>query len=188
MENASKTTALLVMDMQEVILSGLPDPTAVIQNTANCIAHARSENMQIIYVTLGFREGFPEIGTQNKAFMAFKERLAQVGAAQLSHIHPQLLPQPQDWVVTKHRISGFSGSDLDMLLRANKIEHLILSGVATSGVVLSTYTEALDKDYGITVITDACMDRDEEVHQVLTTKIFANRAQVKTTQEWTNSL
>ena len=60
--------------------------------------------------------------------------------------------------VAKKRISAFAGSDLEVLLRANDIRHLVLCGIATSGVVLSTLREAGDKDYTMTVLSDLCAD------------------------------
>ena len=71
------------------------------------------------------------------------------------------------------------------MLSAFGISHLVLTGIATSGVVLSTLREAADKDYRITVLSDCCADRDEEVHRVLTTKVFPNQADVLTVAEWT---
>jgi nicotinamidase-related amidase len=87
-------------------------------------------------------------------------------------------------IIDKRRVSAFSGSDLEVLLRANSIEHIILTGFATSGVVLSTLREAADKDYQITVLHDCCGDRDEEVHRVLTTKVFPRQAEVLSVEEW----
>jgi len=74
--------------------------------------------------------------------------------------------------VIKRRVSAFTGSDLEVLLRAFDIRHMVLTGIATSGVVLSTLTEAADKDYRVTVLADCCADGDEEVHRVLITKVF----------------
>ena len=99
-------------------------------------------------------------------------------------IHPALEPQPGEIIVTKRRISAFSGSDLEVLLRAFSAKHLILSGVSTSGVVLSTTREAADKDYALTILSDCCADADEEVHRVLTTKVFPRQADVRTVDEW----
>jgi nicotinamidase-related amidase len=56
-------------------------------------------------------------------------------------IHPTLGPAPDDIVVTKHRISAFTGSDLQMILREREIDTLVLFAIATSGVVLSTLLE-----------------------------------------------
>ena len=73
-------------------------------------------------------------------------------------------------------------------MRANTISQLILTGVATSGVVLSTLREASDKDYQLTVLSDACTDFDEEVHQFLIEKIFPKQADVLTIADWTRAL
>ncbi len=81
-------------------------------------------------------------------------------------------------------MSAFTGSDLEVVLRAGDIRHLVLAGIATSGVVLSTLREAADKDYDCTVLSDLCADMDDEVHQVLTTKVFPRQAKVITTREW----
>ena len=99
-------------------------------------------------------------------------------------VHEDLKPQADEVVVTKRRVSAFAGSDLEVILRAYGVQHLVLTGIATSGVVLSTLREAADKDYGLTVLADCCADSDEEVHRVLTTKIFPRQADVLTVEEW----
>ena len=87
-------------------------------------------------------------------------------------------------IITKKRVSAFTGSDLEVVLRSLDIKHLVLAGISTSGVVLSTLREAADKDYVLTVIVDCCADRDEEVHRVLTTKIYPRQALVVAAGEW----
>lgn len=99
-------------------------------------------------------------------------------------IHPAVVPLESDIVVTKRRVSAFTGSDLEVVLRAQGIQHLVLTGIATSGVVLSTVREAADKDYQLTVLSDCCADGDEEVHQVLTKKVFPRQAAVESLEEW----
>jgi nicotinamidase-related amidase len=66
---------------------------------------------------------------------------------------------------------------------SSAIQHLVLTGLSTGGVVLSTLREAVDKDYRLTVLADCCADADEEVHRVLTTKIFPRHADVFTGSE-----
>jgi nicotinamidase-related amidase len=61
---------------------------------------------------------------------------------------------------------------------------LVLGGIATSGVVLSTVRDAADRDYQITVLEDLCLDGDEEVHRVLTQKVFTSQAEVMTAVDW----
>lgn len=88
-------------------------------------------------------------------------------------------------VVTKKRISAFAGSDLEVVLRSRGVTHLVIAGIATSGVVLSTVREAADRDYVLTVLEDLCLDADEEeVHRMLTTKVFVRQADVIVAADW----
>jgi nicotinamidase-related amidase len=95
-----------------------------------------------------------------------------------------VLPEPLEVVVVKRRVSAFTGSGLEVILRAQEIDQLILCGISTSGVVLSTLRQAADQDYGLTVLSDACLDSDPEVHRVLIEKIFLRQARVLTVSEW----
>jgi nicotinamidase-related amidase len=71
-----------------------------------------------------------------------------------------------------------------MILRSQGIENLVLFGISTSGIVLSTVRLAADLDFQCYVVKDACFDPDEEVHRVLTEKVFAAQAAVMTTKEF----
>jgi nicotinamidase-related amidase len=187
MEQNKQNTALLVMDMQTVILDQIPDTGAVISSVAQAIDFARRNQVPVVYVTLAFRPGAPEISPANKAFMAARSMLTQVDPANFAAIHPTLAPRDNEPIVIKRRVSAFTGSDLYLLLQTLDIRQLVLTGIATSGVVLSTLREAADKDYRITVLADCCADRDEELHQVLLTKVFPRQADVCTVAEWSGS-
>ena len=186
MEQNMQNTSLLVMDMQSAILRNLPDTTAFIGNVAKAVAYARDRKIPVIYVIVGFRQGAPEININNKSFSAGKGRFTDVSPEEFMKIHPDVAPLAGEIVVTKRRISAFTGSDLEVVLRALGIQQMALTGISTSGVVLSTVREAADKDYRLTVLSDCCADADEEVHRVLTTKIFPRQADVITLEEWSN--
>lgn len=126
----------------------------------------------MIYVKVAFRPGYPEVSPRNKSFSAIKQQASLSAALTTTEVHPDIAPGPADIVVTKRRVSAFSGSDLEVILRAQGITHLALCGIATSGVVLSTAREAADIDYQLTVLADCCMDGDEEVQRVLLSKVF----------------
>jgi nicotinamidase-related amidase len=184
MESNKKNEALLVMDLQTTILGMIPDGSAYAGKVGKAIAHARAYNIPVIYVVVGFRQGMPEVSPNNKGFMASKERLANVKMEDWIKIDPLVAPLPGEIIVIKRRVSAFTGSDLEVVLRAKGIQHIVLAGVSTSGVVLSTVREAADKDYRITVLSDACADSDPEVHHVLTGKVFPRQADVMTIAEW----
>jgi nicotinamidase-related amidase len=179
-------TALLVMDMQLGIVERIGDP-ALLNRIADAAAAARTAGARVIYVKIGFRAGYPELSPRSPMFT----RLTQSGSfleGPGSEIHPAVAPQPGEVTVTKRRVSAFAGSDLDVVLRAGAIDALVLTGIATSGVVLSTLRQASDLDFTLTVLGDGCADTDDEVHQVLTEKVFPRQAQVLTVAEWAASL
>lgn len=184
MEQNTVNTALLVMDMQVGIIGAIADAGSLIANLKKAIATARSKNIPVIYVVVGFRPGAPEVSSRNKGFSAAKQRFADVDMNQFMQVIPELVPAEGELIVTKRRVSAFAGSDLEVVLRSFNINRLVLTGIATGGVVLSTVREASDKDYELTVIADCCADTDSEVHELLTTKIFPRQAEVIAVDDW----
>ena len=180
-----KAMALLVMDVQGATVAMLKENSAsFLDGLAKTIEAARNKNILVIYVVIGFRKGYPEVSPVNKGFTTLKNSGRNFDTAEGTKVESGIAPWPGDIVVTKKRISAFAGSDLEVVLRANGIQHMVLTGIATSGVVLSTLREAADKDYQLTVLSDCCADADEEVHRVLITKIFPRQADVITHQQW----
>jgi len=177
-------TALLVMDVQAGIVANFAKDTQLISHIQTAIAAARKKKLPIMYVKVTFREGFPEVSSNNKSFSMIKNRSDLFKDKKARDIHPDVAPIAGDIIVEKRRVSAFTGSDLEVILRSQNISHVILCGIATSGVVLSTLREAADKDYQITVLSDCCTDSDDEVHTVLMTKVFPRQAEVLTVAEW----
>ncbi|MEY9996961.1 nicotinamidase-related amidase [Streptomyces sp. V4I8] len=182
------SSALLVMDVQRAIVD-LVDADAdadsgYLPRVRRAIDGARAANMPVIYVVIALRPGFPEVGTRNRALAAIAQAGLFVEGAPGTEIHPEVAPRPGDVVVTKRRASAFSGSDLDVVLRARGIDRLVLTGIATSAVVLSTLCQANDLDFGLTVLSDACLDPDPEVHRVLIERLFPQWADVVTVEDW----
>lgn len=177
--------ALLVMDVQRGIVERYGDGAqAFLDRLAVVIDTARAAGIPVIYVTIRFREGHPDVSPRNRAFSALAAGRTFVEGTPASEIHLRVAPHEGDIVVTKRRVGAFTGSDLEVVLRSLGIETIILSGIATSGVVLSTVRAAADMDYRIVVLSDCTVDSDEEVHRVLTTKVFPRQAEVMTSTEW----
>ncbi|HSY77711.1 MAG TPA: isochorismatase family cysteine hydrolase [Bacteroidia bacterium] len=185
MEQNTNNTALLVMDIQQFTIGMLQGGEAYLAILSKAIENARAKKIPVIYVVIGFREGYPEISQSNKSFARIKNTPGlRFDTEEAMKVHAALAPVKGDITVIKKRVSAFSGSDLEIVLRSMGIKHIILTGIATSGVVLSTLREAADKDYTSTVLSDCCADMDEEVHRVLTTKVFSRQADVLTSEEW----
>lgn len=179
-----KTAALLVMDFQTAVVEMLgAGADVLLARTASLIHVTRKAGMKVIYIVVGFRDGYPEVSPRNQGFGPIRESGRFAAGSAGTEVHADLTPKPGDIVVTKHRVSAFAGTDLDMILRASGIDTLILSGIATFGVVLSTLCHAADADYRLVVVEDCCADFDPEVHRVLTEKVFPTQATVTKSNE-----
>jgi nicotinamidase-related amidase len=184
LHNKKQNAALVVMDVQDATVKMLGDASPLMKSLTVAMQKARKNKIPVIYAVIGFRKGYPEASANNKSFSMIKTGTMNFETEEAARVHAAVAPQPGEIIVTKKRVSAFTGSDLEVVLRSMEINHLVLSGIATSGVVLSTLREAADKDYRITVLSDCCADRDEEVHRVLTAKVFPRQAEVTTSGEW----
>jgi nicotinamidase-related amidase len=113
----------------------------------------------------------------------FAERASALPAdADHTQFHARVAPLDGDIAVRKTRIA-FSTTDLDEQLRSRGIDTIVLAGISTSGVTLSTVRDAADRDYRVLVLSDATADPDPDVHAFLTAKIFPRQAEVLATDE-----
>jgi nicotinamidase-related amidase len=179
-----KTTALLLMDFQRMVVDSYAvDKVALLGRVKRLAVAARKAGAIVIHVVVGFQRGYPEISERNAVFSSLKAAGLLATGDPTGEIYPDLAPQPGDVVVTKQRVSAFTGTNLDMILRSNNIDTLLLTGILTQGVVLSTLRHAADMDYRAIVIADGCSDNDPEVQRVLMEKIFPFQARIATVEE-----
>jgi len=184
MANPSENVALLVMDVQPAALSRISDQDAYLARVRATVEAARRKAVPVHFIVVGFRPGMPEVSPRNQVFGAYRKQSPAI----LVDPRPAIAPEEGELVITKRRVSAFTGSDLEVVLRSGDVQHLVLCGIATSGVVLSTLREAADKDYRLTVLSDLCADADPEVHRVLMEKVFVRQAEVVTAAQWSHSL
>jgi nicotinamidase-related amidase len=176
-----RKTAVLSLDVQEPVMAFVAGAEAILPDAARVVDASRAAGLLVMHVGLGFEPGYPEISPNNARFSLLKERGLFIKGTASANIHSTIC-RPGDTVIYKHRVGAFSGNALEMILRARGVEHLVLFGIATSGIVLSTLRAASDLDFRCTVVKDACFDADQEVHRVLTEKVFASQATVLTTE------
>jgi nicotinamidase-related amidase len=173
-------TALLVMDYQPGILNRLEDPDALAAKARKAIDTLREAGATIGYVRVAFTEEELE-AMPDSAPMA---RVKQMPAGSMSADSPttqvdeRVAPQEGDIIVRKKRVGAFGTTDLDEQLRARGVDTLVLAGISTSGVTISTLVEAHDLDYRLFVLADATADPDSELHASLIGGFFPKRATV----------
>jgi nicotinamidase-related amidase len=172
--------ALLLMDFQNDIVGGIADRGALLARVQELRAVCRERGMQVVHVRVAFTDAERRaVPSRNKAFAGLPsqpDRMAEgsVGA----DIVDALRPGAGELVVTKKRVGAFRTTGLASELAARGIDTLVLAGIATSGVVLSTVRDAADRDFVLLVVRDCCADRDPQVHQVLVEKVFPRQADV----------
>jgi nicotinamidase-related amidase len=177
-------TALLLMDFQPAVLGNAADPEAVLAAANAALSWARKENVQVGYVHVAFtEEDYGTIPARNKTFAALAQNKVLPADSPEAQIHPELEVRDDDIVVRKVRVGAWNTTGLHAELNARGIDTLILGGIATSGVVLSTLRHAADEDFRLFVLSDATADGDAEVHRVLLEKVFPRQADVITTDD-----
>ncbi len=179
------TTALLIADFYAEMMNTLPHAIerGVVAKTQALQQAAREAGLLVCYSATVFRPGYVEISDRNKTFSQRKASGQPAVSDPLQVIHEGVKPIDEEVVVGKHRVNALYGTDLDMTLRANDIDTIVLLGYATSGVVLSTTRYAADADYRLFVVEDCCSDQDVEVHDFLTQRIFPRQAEVVQSSE-----
>lgn len=173
-------TALLIMDYQNGIVARYADSDhQLVDRAAAAIGTARAAGATIGYVRVALDEAEKAaVPPTNKMFSALARGGSMSPEDPGTAVADAIAAREEDIVVRKQRVGAFSTTDLDQQLRGRGIDTLLLGGIATSGVVLSTVRDAADHDYRIVVLEDLCADQDLEVHRVLMEKIFPRQADV----------
>jgi len=168
-------TALVVMHYQTDVLRFVSSaaPT-LLTNTRKLCDLARARGVQVYFVKIQFSPGYPEISPLNKSGQALKAS----GLFISDTVAPELAQQSTEPLIVGHRVSAFFGTDLHARLSAAGIDTLMLAGVESTGVVLSSVAYASDADFRLYTVKDCCYDRDQAVHDHLFSTAFDTRSYV----------
>jgi nicotinamidase-related amidase len=177
-------SALLVMDYQAGIVARVPQADQLLERAAAAIDLVRDWGGHIGYVRVAFEDEDFDVPESSRMGALVR------GSGQAFHadspttaIDERVAPVVGDVVVRKTRVGAFSTTDLHDQLQDLGVDTLVLAGISTSGVVLSTVIEAHDLDYRVFVLADGCADTDAGVHAFLLETIFPRRAEVTTLAE-----
>lgn len=146
------------------VAEGATGRDQVIERAGRLLSGARAAGVPVVSVRVAFRPDHADV-LQNAPIFRDVVRLGAMtegswGAAFLEGLGPL----PGEFVVTHNRIGAFHGSSLGDALRALGAGRLIVAGVATSSVVLTTVGQAVDLGYAVTVARDACSAARAEMH------------------------
>jgi len=132
-----KKTALLTLDFQKGIFGFVPGSDTIIPYASKAVEFARKKQFLIIHMGLGFSQGHPEIRDTDSIFKRVKDNNLYVKGTPSSEFHTSIA-RPEELVVYKQRVGAFSENHLHLILRSRGIENLVLFGISTRGITLST--------------------------------------------------
>lgn len=173
-------TALLVMDYQAGIIGRIEDGDALVARARAAIDAARAAGAIVGYVRVAFTDAdfdaLPDGAPMARVKQMPREQMH--ADSPTTQIDARIAPAEGDIVVRKTRVGPFLTTDLDEQLRARGVDTLLLAGISTSGVVLSTVRDAHDRDYRLYVLADATADPLPDVHAALLEKVLPRQAEV----------
>jgi nicotinamidase-related amidase len=170
-------TALLVVDMQHAFASpggvtsrmgaDLSTSRAIIPTVSSLLHAARRAGVPVVFLRVIDAPGGASIDSPERA------RRQRIGLplhaipeeSWDAEIIPEVTPRAGDITVTKRRLCGFVGTDLDLILRSREITHIVVSGLQSHACVLSTAWIGSMLGYWVAVPSDGTASPREELHR-----------------------
>ena len=179
-----KTTALVSIDLQGLVLSLPLAPYPAEQIVANTVAitnKLKADGGTTVFVTVGFSSDYADAVNQptDETFTLPPGGLPAAALAAPAEI-AALTP---DVTILKRQWSAFYGTELDLQLRRRGIKTLILTGVATNFGVEATVRDAYAANYAVIVAEDAVTTFSLDMQDFACTKVLPRLSRIRKTAE-----
>ncbi|HEX4201085.1 MAG TPA: isochorismatase family protein [Chthoniobacterales bacterium] len=174
------TTALLAIDLQNLLLGFSPAPypiAQVVDKNRQLAGALRSRGGLVVWVRVDLQR-FLQLPVDQPSPFAGKPF-----PDELSDLIPSVGFQDTDLLVTKNHWGAFAGTSLEQELRNHGIDTVLLSGVSTNAGVESTLRQGTGLGFGFIVVEDVCSGQDADEHRYAFEKIFPRLARVRTSEE-----
>lgn len=123
--------------------------------TRKALKAARAKGMLVIYVNIAWRPSFPELPENTCGLLReAKEKNQCLVGSWGAAVIDELKPKKNEIIVVNFGSDGFEGTDLDMILRCTRINHLYFTGQCTEHVVATTLKRAVNMGYTATLLKD----------------------------------
>ena len=157
-------TTLINVDLQNVFVEGFEisatDGPEVVQRLNKLSRVCREHGMMVIHTINELRADGANRGIAADVVTAYLQgtgtnrRGGITAGTDGAKLHDSLEVEPTDVLLTKPRYGLFTGTDLDLILRTNNIEAVIVGGIATNVCVDTTAREANQRDYKVFFLSD----------------------------------
>lgn len=154
----------------------------IIANIQKVIDVCRANQTPIYYVIVGFSKDYKEWSSNTKLFKNVKCKKQAILGTWATQIHASVAPRENDVIITKHRVDPFYNTSLELLLNTAGVDEIILTGVSSEFVVLSTTLSAHDRDKKVTVLQDCISSSDEYSHECAM-HIISKLAEISTSEQ-----
>ena len=192
-----RKTALLIIDMENDLVKAKREPLSAVTkmveskgaigNTARVIAAARRVGMPVIFINHIHRKDnadvAPTVTDEMLQGLAPLPSEAFVEGTTGVQVVDELKPAPEDHIVWKRRSNAFYNSDLELILRSQGIDTVIITGVVTDGCIANTVRGARERDLHVIVLSDCCASRMPEDDDYYIKKVFPIAGRVRTSNE-----
>lgn len=160
--------ALLIIDMQnDFALEGKPlkvaGAPAVIPKIQVVLAEFRKRSLPIIHVLRVHRPDGSDVEIIRQE--RFRNQPFAVAGTHGAAVIDALAPRPEEYILTKTRMSAFIGTELDLMLRTLGVTTLVVCGIQTPNCIRTTVFDAIAYNYPVVLVDDATGAATEEVHR-----------------------
>lgn len=168
--------ALVIMHYQVDVFAILfgDRPSPLLEKCNALIRRWRVTGRPVLFPNFNLGENYEHASNNNRLISS----IVPTGRFRSALPMHGLAIEPDDLVYACPRASVFHGTTLDADLRARGISALVMAGISSTGVVLSSITWASDADYDVRLVRDCCYDPDQEAHEALFRSGFGGRVQV----------
>ncbi|MCR4586817.1 MAG: cysteine hydrolase [Lachnospiraceae bacterium] len=154
-----RKTAVIVVDMTNDFVckeTGHKSAgTAILPQMAAFLDKCREKGMKIIYTTHVYRDTDEDIPYYMDAkIRRIDGKRPYTDDTYGIQVHDMIAPKGNELVIKKHHFSGFEGTDLDIVLRKNKIENTVIVGVCSDVCCMETGRAAMYLGYGVIFIAE----------------------------------
>lgn len=152
-----RRTAFINVDLQNCFVEGYPvsapNGPALLRRLNAFADVCRRAGIRVIHTAHVLRSDGSNAGVLAEYIPQIHDGMINRGS-QTAALHKDLVVDPRDVVLEKPRFGAFHGTDLELILRSNGIDSVIIGGIATNVCCETTAREATARDFHVFFLSD----------------------------------